>query len=281
MKSVEYYNDLILRILSYYLNDHECDIDSEQIKKVMECGVNEELAYKLLFLSYFEIEDKYFIDMYFKNIFKSLKASDYNNNPYYKNISFDYKKNGTWEIKKASYKPYELFVCNDFKYEDGKVLPQLGFFNETFSFLAVYNNDRLWMSITPNEINTMEKPISKAFGNVLTFGLGLGYFAYMCSLKENVETITIVEKDKDVIDLFTKYILPQFEFKNKIKIINIDAYDFLNNQMNQKEYDYVFVDIYHDASDGKETYLRFKPFEKRFTNTKFDYWIFETIKYYL
>ena len=75
------------------------------------------------------------------------------------------------------------------------------------------------MTITPNEIETMKEPVDEAFGHVLTFGLGLGYYAYMVSEKENVESITIVETNEDVIDLFNKYILPQFKNAHKIKII--------------------------------------------------------------
>ena len=85
------------------------------------------------------------------------------------------------------------------------------------------------MLITPNEINTMQPVIDNVSGNVVTFGLGLGYFAYMCSIKNNVNGITIVEKDKNVIELFEKYILPQFEYKDKIKIVNSDAFDFASN----------------------------------------------------
>ena len=67
------------------------------------------------------------------------------------------------------------------------------------------------MTITPNEIETMKEAVDKASGNVLTFGLGLGYYAYMVSEKENVESVTIVDSNEDVIDLFKKYVLPQFK----------------------------------------------------------------------
>lgn len=63
-------------------------------------------------------------------------------------------------------------------------------------FPAVLENERIWMTITPNEIETMKEAVDKAFGNVLTFGLGLGYYAYMVSEKVNVESITVVEKIK-------------------------------------------------------------------------------------
>ena len=45
--------------------------------------------------------------------------------------------------------------------------------------------------------------------------------------------------------------------------------------------DYVFCDLWHDASDGKDLYLKLKKFEEKYKNIKFDYWIEKTIKYYL
>ena len=77
-----------------------------------------------------------------------------------------------------------------FKTKEGRQIPQIGFFETEFKFPALLENDRIWMTITPNEIETMKEPVDGAFGNVLTFGLGLGYYAYMVSEKENVESVT-------------------------------------------------------------------------------------------
>lgn len=274
------YNNLILNALSIYLNEYECSITPSQIKKVMECGVDELFAYKLLLSNYLAIENQDIIDMYFDKMVHKLEVKDYIRNPYYENIPFNNKKIDSWQIKKGKYKPYELFVFDDFKYENDLVIPQVGYFNEPFYYLAVYDNNRLWMSITPNEINTMKEPINKAKGNVLTFGLGLGYFAYMCSLKDDVKSVTIVEKDERVIKLFKEYILPYFANIEKINIIKEDAYVYLS-KMNDDMYDYVFVDIYHDAGDGKEVYLKMNQYRNRFKKTIFEYWIYNTIKHYL
>lgn len=274
------YNNLILNALSIYLNEYECSITPSQIKKVMECGVDELFAYKLLLSNYLAIENQDIIDMYFDKMVHKLEVKDYIRNPYYENIPFNNKKIDSWQIKKGKYKPYELFVFDDFKYENDLVIPQVGYFNEPFYYLAVYDNDRLWMSITPNEINTMKQPINNAKGNVLTFGLGLGYFAYMCSLKDDVKSVTIVEKDERVIKLFKDNILPYFVSIEKINIIKEDAYVYLS-KMNDEMYDYVFVDIYHDAGDGKEVYLKMNQYRNRFKKTIFEYWIYNTIKHYL
>lgn len=274
------YNNLILNALSIYLNEYECSITPSQIKKVMECGVDELFAYKLLLSNYLAIENQEIIDMYFDKMVHKLEVKDYIRNPYYENIPFNNKKIDSWQIKKGKYKPYELFVFDDFKYENDLVIPQVGYFSEPFYYLAVYDNNRLWMSITPNEINTMKQPINNAKGNVLTFGLGLGYFAYMCSLKDDVKSVTIVEKDERVIKLFKEYILPYFVSIEKINIIKEDAYVYLS-KMNDDMYDYVFVDIYHDAGDGKEVYLKMNQYRNRFKKTIFEYWIYNTIKHYL
>ncbi|MEI3504915.1 MAG: hypothetical protein V8Q77_01215 [Bacilli bacterium] len=51
--------------------------------------------------------------------------------------------------------------------------------------------------------------------------------------------------------------------------------------MNDGDYDFVFVDIYHDAKDGLEVYKKISTYEKKFKNTTFSYWIKKTLDYYL
>jgi spermidine synthase len=98
----------------------------------------------------------------------------------------------------------------------------------------------------------------------------------MISLKENVNKITIIENNEDIINIFKKYLLPQFKFKNKIEIINDDALNYATKKLN---YDYVFVDIWHDPSDGIDLYLKFKKLEVK--GIKYDYWIEQTMKCYI
>ena len=156
-------------------------------------------------------------------------------------------------------------------------IPQIGFFNEEFSFPTVFEDGREWMAIKPNEIETMKVPIEKANGKVVTFGLGMGYFAYMASLKENVSSVTIVERDKNVISLFKTHILPYFQNADKIKIVESDAFDYVKNQMSSEGFDYAFVDLWHDTSDGVDLYVKMKKLEHFSKNTKFEYWIEKSI----
>jgi hypothetical protein len=43
----------------------------------------------------------------------------------------------------------------------------------------------------------------------------------------------------------------------------------------------VFADIWHDAGDGREPYLKMKEYETRFPDIEFDFWLEDTIKCYL
>ena len=195
-------------------------------------------------------------------------------NPYYKNIKIPNKKIGNWELKRESYKPYRGFIADDMKlYGDHKEFATLGFFEEEFFFPAVLEDKNEWMTLTPVDLDTCEEAIKKAKGKVITFGLGLGYYAYMCSEKEEVESITVIEKSPDVIKLFSSEILPQFSHKEKVRIINSDAFEYAENLMPSENFDLAFVDTWRDASDGLPMYEKMKPLEKLSPNTEFLYWI--------
>lgn len=269
-------NNLIMSKLSIYLNNYSDYITKEMIDNIKkEFDFNDLESFKIILTSLLEITDKELIHEFDKIVFE-LDKNKYEDNLYYKNISFKNIKSNKWSFRYESYKPYEAFVFNDLRKINDKLYPCIGYFKEEYKYPAVLENNREWMLITPNEIETMEKPINAATGNVLTYGLGLGYYAYMVSMKEDVKTVTIVEKDKEIIELFNKYILPQFRFKDKIRIINMDAFEYFKKNI---YYDFVFVDIWHDPSDGIDLYLKFKNLEKK--NIKYSYWIEDTIKCYI
>ena len=81
-----------------------------------------------------------------------------------------------------------------------------------YKYLTLSKDNVIWMSINPNEINTMDEDIKFMHGNILVLGLGLGYISYMLSLKDDINSITIIEKDKEIINLFNKYLLNNFKF---------------------------------------------------------------------
>lgn len=275
-------NKLIMQGLSEFLNFREKSITSRNLLLIMEYGFSKEEAYRIVLAQMIGIdsyENRDIFHSYFDSIVKEQYVEKYLSNAFLKDIRITPKKTKHWELKMDFLEPYEAFVFDDIKTDFmGRILPQIGFFSTRYSYPAVYQDNRLWMSIVPNEINTMKKPIEQATGNVCVMGLGLGYFPYMISLKHDVISITIVEVNEEVIDLFEEEILPQFKFKDKIRIVHMDAFMYYPNLEN---IDFCFVDLWHDVSDGLPMYLKFRELEATKPNVCFSYWIIESIKCYL
>lgn len=199
-------------------------------------------------------------------------------NPYFRNIKIPNIQFGKWKLCHYEYKPMETFTTSTM-YKDDKdmCVGSYGIAKETISYPALVNieHNDTWMSISPSEMETMQEHIDDAFGNVLVLGCGLGYYEYMVHLKDNVESVTIIESDETVINLFNKYILPQFDYKEKVKVIHSDAYAYLDT-INGDEYDYCFADIWLSPMDGLIHYMKLKPYEEKM-QMKFGYWIEEAI----
>ena len=286
---VDKYNDIILDLLSIYLNLNSDFITEGMMQVLMdECGLSAEEAFSILTAEAcgLDIENKpddmELYEKYFPYMFHSLNVEDYESNPYYKNIKIKDAEIGRWNLKNEIFKPYEAFVFNDLKkMNDGRIIPQIGFFTSEFKFPAVLEDNREWMLVTPNEVETMKKAIDKASGKILTYGLGLGYYAYMTSEKEDVTSVTIVEKDKNVIALFEKYILPQFNNRDKIRIINEDAFIYAENYVQKENYNFIYTDIWHDTYDGLDMYLKMKEYESLSPDSKYMYWIEDTMLCYI
>lgn len=283
------YNLTLLKKLSIFLNVEPNYIKADMVKTVCrECDMSESEAYSFLLASaiYLDVaeneHDRELFELYFPHMIRQLDADKYSNDPYMKKIKVPILQDGAWELCERKYEPYEAFACDDLKYfTDGRVVAQIGFFNKEYRYPCVCHMGREWMLITPNEINTMKAPIEKSHGKVLTFGLGLGYFAFMAAEKQSVESVTVVECDEKVISIFKSYILPQMPCRDKMRIVHADAYEYAENEMENGGYDFVFCDIWHDPSDGVEAYKRLKEYEKLLPNAEFEYWIEQTMKYYM
>ena len=281
LEKIKKENFLVFKITAEYLNKFPCLVTSEIMQEIKGDAYISEEKYFALFLSLALSEDDesgdFLNNEYFSHSVKRLDPKEYKENPYYKNIKIPKKSEKNWDLGYQSYKPYEGFIYDDIELTAHyREIPKIGFFSEEFSFPTVFENGVEWMAIKPNEIETMKPHIEKMWGDVAVFGLGLGYFAYMISLKNDVKSITIVERDKSVIDLFEKYILPQFENKEKIKIVKMDAFDFAKNEMKKHHFDTAFVDLWHDVSDGLDLYLKMKKCEG-YSKAKFHYWIEKSI----
>lgn len=83
-----------------------------------------------------------------------------------------------------------------------------------------------WMSLSPYEIETQELGCRYARGHTVVMGLGMGWIAANIALNPAVQSVTVIERDPEVIALFTQAQafgdLPA-EAAAKLRIIEADA----------------------------------------------------------
>lgn len=180
-----------------------------------------------------------------------------------------------YNTETISYQPYQLFAVNEISVDDDyKETLNIGFFEKEFSYTALFENKDLWMSVNPNEIETMRSPILNAHGNVLVLGLGMGYISYMISQKDNVHSVTIVERNQNNIDAIKKYIGKELLANKKVKIIHADALKFMETV---RDFDYIYADLWFNPEDGLLPYLTLCKLAKK-NNIKIEYWLEESLK---
>lgn len=212
--------------------------------------------------------------------FALLDPHAYLENPFYRRVPPLDEKADNWHLFTTHYQAHEFFIYNDILVSNDNYQEHLriGYFDQSFTYLAVDENQTNWMSITPNEIETMEQPLNQMHGHVLVLGLGLGYFAVRCAMKENVSQVTIVERDTRVINLFKTYILPHLNIEDKLTIIQADAISYLRSIAQPYQFDSTFIDLWHTADDGLPLYLLFNQIENRLSpESPFTYWIEESL----
>ena len=139
------------------------------------------------------------------------------------------------------------------------------------------NTKSCWMTVEPSEIESFKDFIDEAKGRVCLCGCGLGYVAYMLSLKEDVESVTIVEINPDIITMFKTHILPQFRNRDKIRIAESDAIEYLAST-DLSMFNYVNVDIWRDTLDMLPRYLQCLVIESTYPDVHFSYWLEPTLK---
>lgn len=282
-------NARITYLYSQYLNNSPTLLTKEFVETfARDCELSHEDAFLALFAAAIGLEcdvsaeDRRLDRIYLQQGVRKCDPQTYLENAYVQAIRFPSESHGAWSFTLGQYRPYEPFPCgHPIQKPDGREIPRIGFFTEPFSFPAVLENGQEWMSLKPNEIETMREPLARCFGNAVTFGLGLGYFAFCASEKPSVTSLTVVERDATLIELFRTHLLPQFPHREKIRIVESDAFAYMENRMPREGFDFSFMDLWHDASDGLELYLRAKKLEALSPNTEFTYWIEPSLRSYL
>lgn len=113
-------------------------------------------------------------------------------------------------------------------------------------FIRLTNRGEVVMSDTSMEKRTNANFVRNAHGKVLIGGLGIGLILLAIQDKEEVEQITVVEKNKEVIELVGK----QLPLNSKVSIVNDDVFTykplFKYNTIYMDIWNYINKDVYKE-----------------------------------
>lgn len=181
-----------------------------------------------------------------------LSEKEWEKSPYHSHVMLDMVKDEHFSYITEKTAGRELFNVDAVQKDPCHELNdwmKLRAMDQNFDAIYLMQDDRDWMVDAPSEAATNDVPAAHAHGKVLTFGLGIGYFLYMALQNPEVESVTVIEKSPQVIEMFDRFLLPQFPDDKKIRIICGDAFEDFNQKF-LSAYDYVYTDIWFSAEDG-------------------------------
>lgn len=182
-----------------------------------------------------------------------LIATEIEENPYIQTINNLKLKNESLELKKIEFQKNELTYLGE-PYLDDKLALQIpiGICNGDIKNTPIfYFNGEEYLTLMPSEMKALNRYVKEAKGRVCVIGLGIGYFPYMCALKDEVEAITIIEDNSTARGLFESKLLPLLgEKASKISIIDEDAIDYIQETQLKRDYAYTFINTFGDLSEA-------------------------------
>lgn len=120
------------------------------------------------------------------------------------------------------------------------------------------------MSNTPMEKRTNTDFVRKAHGDIFIAGLGIGMIVLPIQDKNDVGSITILEKNPEVIELVGK----QLNFNSKVKIIHGDVFEYefpKGTKFDSIYFDiwnYVNTDVWEEMKLLKKKYRKYRQVSK-------------------
>jgi spermidine synthase len=141
-------------------------------------------------------------------------------------------------------------------------------------YIRLLGNDGCIMSNTDMEQRTNYEIIRGAHGDVFIAGLGIGLIILPIQEKEEVKTITILEKYPEIIKLVGE----QLPLNDKVKIIQGDVFDYQFPKGTKFDciyfdiWNYVNSDVYEEMKELKKKYRKYKKSKKDNPNVYISCW---------
>lgn len=148
-------------------------------------------------------------------------------------------------------------------------------------YIKLYVDGELMMSDTNMEKDSNREVVDKAHGDVLLVGLGIGLLLHNLRQKMQegvVRSVTVYEKEQDVIDL----VAPYYRDLPNLKIVCRDIMEY--RPPKEEKYDTIYFDIWptidyeRNLPEIRMLHNRWK-FRKRDSNAFMNSWMKEFMQY--
>jgi hypothetical protein len=111
---------------------------------------------------------------------------------------------------------------------------------------TLMHGKKVWMSVTPMELESQAHHSMAASGRVLIGGAGIGVLAYNVARKHNVSEVVVVDNSFDVLNIFKTNLREWPEsVRKKISVVNSDMLLFRD----QQHFDLAAIDIWPNIGD--------------------------------
>lgn len=287
IQSLEMLESCILGGFASYLNYDKKDM--EQLVEKLDSVTNMEDAERFMVMANLVdeifgpantpeeqvIKSEFLFSIYLPSV--KYYKSEILENEFLKRITFPNKEYGKYLIDNDKLIKGEVFMAGD-PVGDGSIhISRLGYCDEDFEYPCIVKDlHNIHYFVNPKSINMYEPIIKSVTGKIIVFGLGIGYVPFMAAMKDTVDSITIVENDKMLIDIFKENVLPKCDNPDKIKIIKDDPTEWIERQ-EEFNYDYCIIQPSSDPALSLLDYLFVKHYERTWKNTKFFYYDEENI----
>jgi len=121
---------------------------------------------------------------------------------------------------------------------------------EAGKYCRLIVDNKLVMSDTGMEKDTNFEFTMKANGHVLIAGLGLGMILKAVENYDCIKSITVIEKEQDVIDIIN----PQLKLHSNVNIICADIFEWVPLQ--GMKYDVIYFDIWSEICGDNYTEMK-------------------------
>jgi hypothetical protein len=136
--------------------------------------------------------------------------------------------------------------CKDFSDGTGMQLSNRNWKGERWPILKTGEGRLLDTSYTSKEYADIAKKFS---GDVLILGLGFGKAVIDACANPKVKSVTVIENNEHITELFALMYHRQFKGSDKLSIKEMDAMEYKTTK-----YNHVFIDIFH-LPMSKNVYL--------------------------